>query len=84
VALEFEWDRNKAAKGAATVFSDPLGRIIEDPKHSADEERSVLLGSSRKKRLLAVMFTEREERIRIISARPATPRERRDDEQSPQ
>jgi uncharacterized protein len=67
---------------AATVFGDRLGRITSDPRHSGDEERFVLLGFSEQQRLRAVMFAEREEAIRIMSARRATPRERRDYEQS--
>jgi uncharacterized DUF497 family protein len=91
VALKFEWDPQKAAKNlskhevtfeeAATVFADPLGRIASDPRHSVDEERFVLLGFSERQRLLAVMFAERGQAVRIISARRATPRERRDYEQ---
>jgi uncharacterized protein len=91
VALRFEWDPQKAARNlakhgvsfeeAATVFGDPLGRITSDPRHSVDEERFVLLGLSRRQRLLAVMFAERGEAIRVISARRAIPRERRDYEQ---
>ena len=91
MALKFEWDPQKAARNlakhgvpfeeAATAFGDPLGRITSDPRHSVDEERFVLLGFSRRQRLLAVMFAERGEAIRIISARRATPRERRDYEQ---
>jgi uncharacterized DUF497 family protein len=87
VALEFEWDPRKAAANltkhgvsfeeAATVFGDPLGRILTDPRHSMDEERLVLLGFSGRQRLLAVMFVERRETIRIISSRRATRRERR-------
>ena len=67
---------------AATVFGDPLGRIEGDPRHSAGEERFVLLGISREQRLLAVMFAERGEAIRLISARRATRRERRQYEES--
>jgi uncharacterized protein len=91
VALNFEWDPQKAAKNLAkhgvsfqeaeSVFGDALGRIATDPRHSLDEERYVLLGVSRRRRLLAVMFTDRGEAIRLISARRATPRERRDYEQ---
>jgi uncharacterized DUF497 family protein len=58
------------------VFGDPLGRITDDPRHSATEERFVLLGQSARRRLLAVMFTERGQAIRLISARKATRRER--------
>jgi len=85
--LAFEWDPRKAALNlakhkvsfveAVTAFGDPLGQIIDDPRYSADEERFVLLGRSDRRRLLVVMFTERGEAIRLISARRATPRERR-------
>jgi uncharacterized DUF497 family protein len=91
VELKFEWDLQKAARNlakqgvafeaAATVFGDPPGRITSDPRHSEDEERFVLLGFSEQQRLLAVMFSERGEAIRIISARQAVPGERRDYEQ---
>jgi uncharacterized DUF497 family protein len=87
VALSFEWDPRKAASNltkhavsfeeAATVFGDPLGRITDDPRHSVDEERCVILGVSVPRRLLAVMFVERGESVRIISARRATPLERK-------
>lgn len=93
MALTFEWDTDKAASNvakhgvsfdeAATVFADPLGRIVDDPRHSVGEERLVLLGHSHRQRLLAVMFTERGEAIRLISARLATRQERREyDERS--
>jgi uncharacterized DUF497 family protein len=88
LALEFEWDPQKAAanlakhkvsfEDAATVFGDPLGGIVADPRHSSGEQRFVLIGLSRVRRLLAVMYAERGGgAIRIISARPATRRERR-------
>jgi uncharacterized protein len=91
LALEFEWDPRKAATNlakhevsfeeAATVFGDPLGRIVADPRHSSEEERFVLLGVSKDTRLLAVMYVDRGGAIRIISARRATRRERRDYEE---
>ena len=87
MAVTFEWDPEKAAKNlakhgvhfdeASTVFSDPLGRIVDDPRHSRGEERLVLIGLSRAQRLLAVMFRDRKNQIRIISARPVTRAERR-------
>lgn len=90
--LRFEWDSRKARANrtkhkvsfeeAVTVFGDPLGRITDDPRHSKDEERNVLLGLSERQRLLAVMFTERGEAIRLIAVRKATRRERRDYEES--
>lgn len=57
------------------MFGDPLGRITDDPRHSENEERFVLLGQSNQRRLLVVMFTERGEAVRLISARKATRRE---------
>lgn len=87
MTLRFEWDPAKAAgnlvkhgvsfEEASTVFADPLGRIADDPRHSTEEPRFVLLGQSERQRLLAVMYTERADTIRLISARGATPRERR-------
>lgn len=85
--MEFEWDREKAAENerkhgvsfdeASTAFGDPLSLTISDPDHSDDEERFLLLGESYSGRLVVVVHTERLERIRIISARLATGRERR-------
>ena len=87
----FDWDPRKAVANvakhgvsfaeAATVFEDPLGRIVDDPRHSVGENRYVLLGVSYRQTLLAVMFTEHGETIRIISAREATRQERRDYEE---
>jgi len=92
--LEFEWDLRKAAANlakhgvsfaeAATVFGDPLGRIVTDPRHSSDEERFVMLGLSEDRRLLAVMYVDRRDVIRIISARLATGYERRNYEETTQ
>jgi len=83
----FEWDPAKAQANlrkhgvgfdeAATVFGDPLALLMTDPDHSSDEERYVLLGSSRSPRLLVVTFAERLPRTRLISARLATREERR-------
>jgi uncharacterized DUF497 family protein len=62
---------------AATVFGDPLARTRTDPRYSTGEHRLVTLGQSRQARMLVVSHTERGAAIRIISARLATPRERR-------
>jgi uncharacterized DUF497 family protein len=85
--LKFEWDARKAEinptkhsvsfEEAVTMFGDPLGQIIDDPRHSTEEERFVLLGQSELGRILVVMFTERGDVIRLISARRATSREQR-------
>jgi len=91
MTLRFEWDPVKAetnaAKhgvafaGALTVFADPLARIFVDPDHSDLERREILIGHSSRRRLLVVFFVEREAGVRILSARPATRRERRDYEE---
>jgi uncharacterized DUF497 family protein len=64
-----------------TVFGDALGRIVPDERHSIAEQRFVLVGESIRRRLLVVMFTERGDAIRIVSARKATSRERGDYEE---
>jgi uncharacterized protein len=61
---------------ASTAFRDALSVTIDDPLHSEHEERHVLIGQSHHNRILVVVHTERGDRIRIISARPATNRER--------
>lgn len=66
---------------AATVFGDPLGRIVADPRHSSLEERLVLLGLSEDRHLLAVMYVDLGDVMRIVSARRATRHERRDYEE---
>lgn len=91
MGLVFEWDERKARDNlrkhgvsfeeASTVFADPLSSTIADEEHSAMEERSVIIGESNRLRLLVVVFTDRDERIRIISARLPTRRERRDYEE---
>jgi len=87
VGLQFEWDPNKAAKNlrqhhvsfeeAATVFEDTLSMTVPDPDHSRQEDRSIIVGLSNRSRLLMVSHTEHSNRIRIISARELTPRERK-------
>jgi uncharacterized DUF497 family protein len=87
MSLIFEWDGQKAKQNlekhnvsfeeATTVFGDPLSLTIEDPLHSTDEERFVIVGESVRRRVLVVVHTERGDHIRIISARLATRRERR-------
>ena len=88
----FEWHAPKAAANrakhkvtfeeATTVFGDPLGRIANDPRHSQEEERFVLLGKSSRRRLIVVLFTERGEALHLISARKATRREQREYEEA--
>lgn len=85
--IEFEWDPEKAAANlkkhgvsfeeASTAFWDDHALVIDDPDHSLDEERFVLLGLSSNVRLLTVVhcFRGKDDVIRIISARRATPGE---------
>ena len=85
--LEFEWNADKAASNiakhgvsfeeAATVFGDPLSLTVYDPDHSQDEDRYITMGTSVDNRLILVSHTDREDLVRIISARLATRRERR-------
>ena len=85
--MDFEWDPDKALRNArkhgvefdeaATAFRDPLSITIPDFRHSAVEQRYVLLGQSERGRLLVVMHTDRGNTVRIISARMADSRERR-------
>ena len=78
---------NRATHGidfeeALTVFRDPLARIFDDEAHSQIERREIIIGHSVKQRLILVSFTVRQSRIRIISARRATPLERKDYEEN--
>jgi uncharacterized DUF497 family protein len=92
MAPEFEWDSQKAAENlkkhgiafeeALTVFGDPLAKIFDDPEHSDDERRELIIGHSAERRLLIVSFTDRGRRTRVIGARETTARERRDYEQN--
>lgn len=91
--MEFEWDDAKAALNerkhgvsfaeASTAFADPLAAIFPDPDHSDGEDREILVGYDDRGRLLIVSFTERPPNLRIISARVASPAERRNHEDNP-
>lgn len=88
--MKFEWDPQKASANlnkhgvsfqeAVTVFYDSLAKITFDPDHSEDEHRQILIGYSNQRRLLFVIHIlfEENDKIRIISARKATKRERKD------
>ena len=92
MALEFEWDLRKAELNlkehgvsfdeATTVFRDTLSITIADPDHSDSEDRFVDIGMSHRGQLLVVSYTERKDRIRIISARPPTRAERKSYEET--
>jgi uncharacterized DUF497 family protein len=87
MTLLFEWDKTKSRQNkkkhgisfeeAETVFADDAARLIHDPDHSAEEDRFLLLGMSRKTRLLVVVHCYRgnDGLIRVISARKATGKE---------
>ena len=85
--MEFEWDKEKAESNlkkhgvdfteAATVFDDLFYVDFYDPKHSIEEHRFLITGESNRKRLLIVSYIERDDKIRIISARELTSKERK-------
>ena len=87
MALSFEWDESKAKSNlakhgvsfeeASTVFGDPLSLTIPDSAHAQVEARSIVLGQSHQRKLPVVVHTERGDNIRLISARPASRRERK-------
>ena len=88
--MHFEWDAAKAAANlekhgitfeeATTVFADELSLTYPDPD-SPEEARFLIFGLSSANRFLVVVHAERNDKMRIISARRLTPRERRDYEQ---
>ena len=85
--MQFEWDSAKATRNlrkhgvpfaeATSVFADPLAYTFADPDHSQYEHRWLTFGLSQEKRLLVVCHSERDDRIRIISARRVTRHERK-------
>ena len=89
--MQFEWDAAKATANlskhgvsfdeARTVFDDPLYVDFYDPDHSDEEQRYIIIGKSRRDRLLMVSYTERDDTIRMISARELTPVERKEYEE---
>jgi len=85
--LRFEWDGRKAQTNvrkhgvsfekAATVLADPLSVTVPDPVQRDREDRFVTVGESLDGQLLVVVHSDRRDTIRLISARRATPRERK-------
>ena len=73
--MRFDWDKHKAANNlvkhnvsfeeAATVFGDPLSDTFDDPDHSADERRFLIIGHSETGKLLFVSNTDDGETIRL-------------------
>ena len=93
MAIEFEWNPYKADQNlkdhdgvsfdeATTVLRDTLSITIADPDHSDSEDRFIDVGMSHRGRLLVVSYTERGNKIRIISARCATRTERKNYEEA--
>lgn len=84
---EIEWDGRKnllnqkkhrvTFEEAATIFTDPLEIMIDDPEHSENEHRFISIGESFRRRVLVVSYMQEVNTIRIISARKPTDRERR-------
>ena len=91
--MAFEWDKNKAKTNllkhgvsfdeAKTVFDDLFYIDFYDPDHSDDEDRYIVIGKSQRHRILIVSYTERDNdnKVRLISARKATRKEREDYEE---
>ena len=85
--MDFEWDPRKAEINlrkhgvsfteAGTMFGDELAITVPDPDHSKDEDRFITIGWSSQRKLLMVSHTDRDNRIRIISARELTKAERK-------
>ena len=92
MGLIFEWDDKKADlnlrkhgisfEEASTVFGDELSITIEDPLHSQNENRYILIGQSIHSKTLVVVHLEKTNSIRIISARKATKKEKKFYEES--
>ena len=84
--MEFDWNPQKAESNlakhgvsfheAGTIFGDPLAITFDDPDHSVGEFRYLTFGLSRLENLLIVSYTERDGKIRIISARRMIKKER--------
>ncbi len=87
MGIVFEWDVTKAKSNtvkhgvtfeeATTIFGDNRSITIDNPLRTVHEKRFVTIGTSAKKRIIVVVHTERGEKIRIISARPASRKERK-------
>ena len=91
MSMIFEWDEDKAASNwsrhkvsfdeAQDVFLDDLSIVVPDAEHSRSEMRFRIVGVSNTRRIIVVSFTERGEKIRLISARKATASEIKDYEE---
>lgn len=91
--MDFEWEAEKDQQNqvkhgvsfeeASTVFGDPFALTINDPDHSWEQQRFLTTGYTSGQRLVIVSHVDREERIRLISARGVTTAERRNYEEEP-
>ena len=91
MSLRFKWDSKKAQSNrrkhgitfeeASTISGDPLSITIPDPAHSIGENRFITIGTSVNGKLIVVVHTDRDDIIRIISARKAARHEARQYEQ---
>ena len=89
--MSFVWDEEKERRNVAkhkipfaeavTVFDDPLFVIAADDDHSLVAKRFIILGESARGRLLVVGYAERGKATRIVNARKATARERKNYEE---
>ena len=89
--MNFEWNEEKSNTNlrkhgvsfdeATTIFGDPLAVTFSDPTHSEGEERYLTFGRSSTEKFIVVAHTDRDDRIRLISAREMTRKERSDYEQ---
>lgn len=85
--LKFEWDEGNIDKNwekhqvnnseCEEIFFDDNKRLLKDKLHSDDEDRFIILGKTKQDRLLYLVFTVRDEKIRVISARDINQKERR-------
>lgn len=83
--IEFEWDKGNVDKNlikhrvkneeCEEVFFDLNKRVLRDPLHSVKEKRHILIGKTKKKRILFIVFTTRKKKVRVISARDLNKKE---------
>ena len=84
--IEFDWNKGNKNKNLENhgvsdeeceeIFFDPHKKILKDILHSTNEERHILIGKTKLKRLLFLVFTIRKNKIRIISARDLNKKEK--------
>ena len=85
-SIEFIWDKGNREKNwlkhqitnseSEEIFYDDQKIILKDVVHSEDEDRYIILGSTKNYKLLFVVFTKRNNKVRIISARMADKKEK--------